>query len=178
MEKYQPEKCAGCGQNKTYVLAIDQGTVDIVKATATAIRLKGINCVHPTKEMEVPRLMWNRHYAFSEGKLTSTQIGNMTRARIHGLLARVKDEPGNWCLTRKGAEFLRGQPVPKFAVVRKVRDDDASHNECYWKPETYQVKIDQYQKGPYWEGYNYQIVEGRVVPAEARPLPGLAATPG
>ena len=84
---FEPEICECCGQAQTYLLPIDWGTALIVKAVARAIRLKGINAIHPVKEMEVPAKGWNYGMAINDGKLTSNQIGNFTRARVHGLIA-------------------------------------------------------------------------------------------
>jgi len=66
MIEYKPEKCECCGQTTTYIIGIDGGTVDIVKNIALFIGRKGINCVHPRKEME------------GHG-LSSNQVGNLSR---------------------------------------------------------------------------------------------------
>lgn len=180
---FEPEICECCGQAKTYLLPIDWGTALIVKAVASRIREKGINVVHPTKEMEVPAKDWNYKRAITEGVLTSTQIGNFTRARVHGLIARYKDEPGNWLLTRKGAQFLRGQRIPRLAIIRKARkladDKTASHKEEYFMPEEQTCTVHEIMhhgsKYPIWEGIDFDIVEGRIVqdlPAK-QPAPSL-----
>lgn len=162
--------CDHCGQAETYLLPIDFGTAVIVKAVAAKIRLKGINIVHPTKEMEVPSDEWSYKRAIAEGVLTSMQIGNFTRARVHGLIARHHTETGNWLLTRKGAAFLRGDVIPRLAVIRKNRKTDEnarSHKEEYFEPETYTCTVHEItQKGsgyPVWEGIDFDIVEGRIV---------------
>ncbi len=158
--RYTPEHCEHCSQTTTYLLAIDRGTVDIVKAFSVAIRLKGINAIHPTKEMEVPPKEYDYRRSMLEGKLTSTQIGNVSRAHRHGLLAKVRGAPGNWCLTSKGAQFLRGEPIPKFAIVSKV----TGHQIGYWKPELHQATVNEFKPDmEYWTGINYGIVDGRIV---------------
>lgn len=48
-----------------------------------------------------------------------TQI---TKLRIHGLIAKVKDEKGHhkarmWLITKKGWAFLKGEPVPRKVVI-------------------------------------------------------------
>lgn len=48
-----------------------------------------------------------------------TQI---TKLRIHGLIAKVKDENGHhqarmWLITHKGWQFLRGEPIPRKVVI-------------------------------------------------------------
>lgn len=157
MIEYKPEKCECCGQQKTYLLAIDKGTVAIVKQIARFIGEKGINAVHPRKEMEG---RW----------LTSNQVGNLTRARAQGLIARIKGKPGNYVLTKKGASFLRGDPIPKFAILSKV----TKHQIGYFEEEKYQVTVHDFNTtAEYWEGVGYDIVDGRVI--MARPEPRQAA---
>lgn len=148
IKEFEPEICPHCGQSMTYLLAVDRGTVDIVKAIAKFIGEKGINAVHPRKEME--------------GKaLTSNQVGNLTRARAHGLIAKVRGAVGNYLLTRKGADFLRGTQIPKFAIMSKTEH----HQIGYFEPEEYMVSVHDFtgEGEPYWQGIGYDIVEGRVV---------------
>lgn len=121
---YEPQKCHHCGQTMTYLLPIDQGTVDIVKSIASAIRKKGVNLIHPRKEMEVTSesvgAFSTMHDRIKNGQLTSNQVGNLSRARFHGLIARVSSEKGCYLLTRKGARFLKGDDVPRFAIISKT----------------------------------------------------------
>ncbi len=149
MIDYSPEKCECCGQSTTYVLAIDKGSTDIVKGVARAIEKKGINCVHVNKELV--------------GKyLTPLQMTNMTRPRSHGLIAHVEGEgmKGNYLLTKKGMDFLKGKRVPKYAIISKTEHRQIGYHE----PETLTTTIHECQgKGEYWEGIGYEIEEGRVV---------------
>lgn len=162
--KYEKEICSECGQFKTYLLPLDRGTATIVKAFSTAVRNKGINIIHPTKEMEVPAKEWSYERAIHAGVLTSTQIGNFTRARVHGLIARVKGEAGNWCLTTKGSQFLKGQKVPQFAIIRKSKAGERSHKDEYFEPEKFQIDIYELSKQEeVWMGIDFEIQEGRIV---------------
>lgn len=162
--KYKPETCDHCGQHTTYLLALDKGSTDIVIALAAAIKIKGINCIHPTKEMEVPAAEWTKERAYREGKLTSTQIGNLTRPRSHGLIAKVSGQPGNWCLTRKGAKFLAGHPVSRYAIMQKSTEHKPSHQIGYYEPEENQITLKQLKyEETYWDGYDYEIVSGSVI---------------
>lgn len=159
--QYQPEKCSCCHQTTTYLLPVDRGTVDIVRALAAAIFRKGINIVHPRKEME-NKLTPGMDYdlMIKEGMLTSNQVGNLSRPRFHGLIARVKDNPGNYCLTTKGAQFLRGSDIPRFAIISKEK----GHQIGYYMAEEYTVNIKDFAPDEkYWEGINFDIVEGRIV---------------
>lgn len=146
---YEPEKCECCGQTKTYLLGIDRGSVEILKGVARAIGEKGINCVHVNKEL-VGRY------------LTPIQMTNMSRPRSHGLIAHVRGEgmKGNYLLTRKGAAFLRGERIPKFAIMSKSE----GHQIGYFEPESLTVAITDFTgKEDYWEGINYTIEEGNVM---------------
>lgn len=144
---YEPEVCDCCSQKTTYLLGIDRGTVKIVKAIARFIQVKGINAVHPRKEMEGTYL-------------TSNEVGNLSRPRFHGLIARVKGNAGNYLLTTKGAKFLKGEAMPKYAIISKAQ----GHNIGYFEPETLRVTVKDFDKeGEYWEGVNYDIVEGDVI---------------
>lgn len=165
---FEPRICGCCGQAETYPLPIDWGTAVIVKAVARAVRLKGINVIHPTKEMEVPGKDWTYERAINEGKLTSTQIGNFSRAKAHGLIARYQPEPGNWLLTSKGAAFLRGDAIPRIRVrTKKGVTATLTPEERYWKPDEYQITIHEIlrrgSKTPVWEGIDFDIREGRIV---------------
>jgi len=162
---YKPDSCESCGQTKTYVLGLDRGTIDIVKSICVAIRKKGINCIHPRKEMEVAtRSKPDYQYLVTNGQLTSNQINNLSRPRFHGLIASVDDKPGNYCLTNKGLAFLKGQPVPRFAIISKAE----SKLEGYWHPDEHSVVIGDFKPDTeYWEGCNYEIREGVVVKLES-----------
>lgn len=160
-ETYNANKCSHCGQSTTYVLAIDRGTCDILKALSVAIGAKGVNSIHPRKEMEESGRRITYEEMVRRGRLTSNQVGNLTRPRAHGLIASIIGFPGYYCLTSKGAAFLHGKKIPKFAIMDKAK----GHQVGYWEPERYQVSIFDFRRdAEYWEGINYFISENRVVP--------------
>ena len=148
--KYEKQKCECCGQTKTYVLPIDRGTADIVRALAHAVRLKGVNAVHVQKEMEVPMKEANPIY----GTVTSNQVNNLSRPRFHGLIAFVRGERGVYCLTRKGAAFLRGEAIHKWAIVSKVEKHQVGYWYAYGPGDSRNmVTIAELGLSPeYWEG--------------------------
>ena len=160
-EKYVPEICDHCNQTKTYLLPIDRGTVDILRAVARAILNKGINAIHPRKEMEVNFKDWSNYDSMiKEGHLTSNMVGNLSRPRFHGLIARIKDQAGNYCLTSKGSSFLKGKEIPRYAIIDKT----TGHQVGYWMDEKYQVTLRSFSVDEeYWEGLDYDIVEGQVI---------------
>lgn len=129
---WAPDMCDHCGQSKTYLLGIDHGTYSITRKIADAISAKGVNAVHPRKE----------------GVLNTTEWCNIARPRFHGLIARVRGESGVYCLTRKGAAFLRGGVVPRYAIVSK-----SEHKQIgYVEPEVLTITVQDLSSAPYWEG--------------------------
>lgn len=167
---FTPDICHDCGQSKTYLLPIDLGTCLIVQAFANAVKRKGINMIHPHKEMQVPNGTWRIEHVNS-GYLSSIQIGNMTRARVHGLLARVKGEAGNWVLTAKGKEFLKGGRIPRLAVIQKTVKGNTSHKMDYYFAEVYTCTIhdilsENKQSVSLFEPIDFDIQNGRVVKNE------------
>ncbi len=159
---YQAEICSHCGQTETYLMTVDLGTVDIVRAVASAIRQKGENCVSPRNEMEVSKSQMSQlgyDRMIREGCLTSNMVGNLSKARSQGLIARVEGKPGCYCLTHKGAEFLKGASIPKFAIMSKVK----RHNVGYWYENEERVTMKELIKsGEYWE-IDFNIVDRAVV---------------
>lgn len=166
-DPFIPEVCECCGQSTEVRYGLDKGTADIVKALAVKIREKGENDVHIRDEMEVGTKNFTYMRLCNEGVVTSKMVGNVSRPRYHGLIAWVKFKnpvTGNWdvkeghyLLTPKGARFLRGEAVPKYAIVNKV----TKKKKEYWKPEKYTVTINELYKedDPYWEGIDYTISE-------------------
>ena len=167
LQKFIPHICEDCRQDTTYELGLDKGSALLVLAIAKFIRQKGINAVHPRKEME--------------GKvLTSNQVGNLSRPRFHGLIAKVQGNSGNYLLTPKGSKFLRGETIPKIAIVQKATISEAAHNIGYHLPEEITTSFKELVKNEqYWEGIDYEIVEGNIISANANnnfPLPFTEAS--
>lgn len=136
------------------------GAADIVRAVSAAIRKKGENRIYPRKEMEISQLQMKQlgyDRMIKEGCLTSNMVGNLSKARSHGLIARV--ESGCYCLTAKGAEFLRGASIPKYAVMSKI----TGHQIGYWHENEERVKLrDLIKSGDYWE-IDFNIIDRRIV---------------
>ena len=159
---YQPKVCTCCGQSLTYLLSIDRGSVDILKAISTAIGRKGINCIHPRKEMEISAGKIDYASMVQEGHLTSNQVGNLSRPRFHGLIAKVKGDnmAGNYCLTTKGAKFLKGEEIPHCAIISKEKN----HQIGYFEEDIYRCTIKDFTPDyEYWEGINFSIEEGKII---------------
>ena len=147
--------CECCGQTKDYHTSIDKGMVAIMQAFSVAVRMKGVNVLHPLKEMNANPGMTILE-AVRMGKLTRTMSGNTSRARSHGLLARIRGRSGNWCITRKGFAFLRGEPVDKYAIIDKLTGDTIGHIPGY-VVTIHDITKDR--SAVYWDE---TILEGRV----------------
>jgi hypothetical protein len=144
------ETCPHCSQRTTYWITISPGVVSILKEMASFIRRKGINAVHPAKEME------------ALGMFNSTRMGNLTQVKRHGLIAAIEGEPGNYALTRKGLAFLNGEPIPLHTQVRKQRVGKAA--ETIGHSEEH-CTIDQVMKNwkEWWVVEGFDIQSGRVI---------------
>jgi len=162
---FEPEVCDCCNQRTEYLLTLSKGIATIVKAVGAAIKNKGENVIHPAKEMQIQAEDWTYQKAHRDGKITSSHRGNFSNARIHGLLAKYENESGNWVLTRKGGDFLRGEPVPKYAVVAKSTTEAGSHLKHYWNAQDESVTIHDLTGDdmPRWEPVGFEIQEGSIV---------------
>lgn len=144
---YKPEKCVCCGQTMTYIFALSKGGVDTMKQIARAIEEKGINYFHARKELE------NRW-------LTSSQVANLSNLRSHGLIAKIKGKAGNYCLTKKGGQFLNGLRIPRYAIISKA----TKHQIGYFEPERETISVsDCNSKDEYWQGVGFEIEEGDII---------------
>ena len=144
--------CDCCGQTLYYEVTLSIGLADTLRVIVEEIKAKGINIVNTRKEL------------YDLGKITLTQYNNMTHLARLGMLANVNDEVGNYCLTAKAIKFLRGEPVPKGALVKKSSSLQHS-NTAFTTEETTTLK-DIYKAGGYWEVPGFDIREGRVIKAE------------
>jgi hypothetical protein len=109
--------------------------------------------------MELGKNQLEYNKMIREGYLTSNMVGNLSKARSQGLIARVEGKPGFYCLTHKGAEFLKGASIPKYAIMSKV----TGHNIGYWFENEERVKMkDLIKNGDYWE-IDFNIVDRAVV---------------
>lgn len=159
LEKFKAKVCTCCGQTEEYLMTIDAGTCDIVRAMSAAIRKKGENIIHPRREMELGKNQLDYKQMIKEGYLTSTMVGNLSKARSQGLIAQIEGKSGYYCLTRKGAEFLRGASIPKYAVMSKI----TGHQIGYWHENEERVKLkDLIKSGDYWE-IDFNIIDRRIV---------------
>lgn len=138
MKEYKSDVCDHCGQSTTYLLGLDKGSVDIVLEILKAVTARGVNEVHPGREMGL------------DGD-KKWYLTNLSRPRFHGLIAYVKDKKGYYCLTRKAGQFLRGHSIPRYAIISKSEH----HQIGYWEPDKHRITLQEAIKSdemPYWEG--------------------------
>jgi len=115
-----------------------------------AIDEKGINAIHIEKEL------------VQRGKLTGNQGRNCIHMTKLGLIAHIKDEPGNYCITTKGADFLNGKEISKSVTVKKRTESEGSRTTEH---SNEMCTIHDFQgKGEYWEIPGFEIREGRIIP--------------
>lgn len=156
--KFKPHTCEGCGQTTTYALALDRGSALIVLAIYNAVRKKGTNLVHILDEMVVDPAEYGGKYQamIEDGKMSVRMEGNISRPRFHGLIAQGK-EAGWYLITPKGAKFLRGEKVPRVAII-----DKRTHTKKeYLDPERDQATFGSLLKRetPFWQITNFEIDE-------------------
>lgn len=142
--------CPTCGQKISYEISLDKGTAEMIVEISKFIKQKGINVFSNTKEM-IAQDRYNFHSA-----------GNITKARAHGLIARIPNEPTNYCLTDKGIAFLKDEPIPSVAIILKSTKDSPSRVVGH---EGERIKISQLLDGfgDYWVVNGYEIRAGRII---------------
>lgn len=150
MKKFEPHVCECCRQTTEYDLGLDRGSALIVIAVMNAVHRLGRNRVHIADEMLSTDGSARLSEIVANGYMTHTMVNNVSRARAHGLIAFADHKGGGeYLVTRKGADFLRGRPVWKTAIVSKAE----SHTTGYYEPagETTVFKALGKQQ-PMWEG--------------------------
>jgi len=138
--------CEACGQKVTIRHeSMSKGLVDTLLTFADAVRREGRNKIHLQKEVN----------------LTKNQYNNFQKLRYHGLVYKVKDQPGYWLLTRNGGSFLRNElAIPKEVFVFNNHIVEKGH-KLVRISEFYKTSFDE----DYWQrnfsasifaGYNGQ----------------------
>lgn len=158
-EKWKSPVCEHCRQTTQYTLTLNRGAAEILVAMATAVYLKKRNEIHLVREMEIMAKDWNIQKAIDAGVITSNHSSNAGLPRAHGLIARIDGKEGFYCLTRKGGTFLRGEPVPKIAIMAKSTADDESHQIGYLEPDHLKTTIRELlaEGARWWSGPNPYI---------------------
>lgn len=141
--QFKPDTCSCCGQKLNYLLSLNKGSAKIVAFMLEAVRRKGKNDIHVSSELKPFGSVHNF-------------VCNMSRPRYHGLVAFTGDQRGHYCLTRKGGSFLRGEAVPKHAIINMV----TGHQDGYWRPEEETVTIGELmQKQFNWDDGQSEVIE-------------------
>ena len=142
--------CPTCGQSLGTRYCVTKGLRDAIRLMSSFIESKGFNAVHLIKEM------------VNVGILTANQERNLITHGIRtGLIAHIKDNPGNYCITARGYDFLGDNPVPKYAYA--VKHTKAIGTRTVRTSEETCRASDFNRSGEYWEGPGYEIREGHVI---------------
>lgn len=147
---FVPHVCETCGQTRDYEARLDAGTCHIVIAIANAVRRLKRNKVHLMQEAMAMTREFDGGFKqmIAAGYLTPIMIHNAFKARYHGLIARCGEVgDGEYLITRKGADFLRGKPISYSVIVTKV-----THTNAGYVDENDKVTIKQLLKeAPWWD---------------------------
>lgn len=140
----------------TWRAEIDKGVVDMLKKIALHIGNRKENRCSPTRDLDL--------------RISAAQRANVTKLVRHGLIAHVakaKGSAGYFLLTRKGAGFLRGEPIPKYAIIEKAFKGQKSHLLEYFKPELHTCIVYEFAdpEMPMWEGIGYDVMDGKTFPS-------------
>jgi hypothetical protein len=106
LTKLHDGECPTCHQNiKFYTYTVNKAAAVFLRAMA------GCGNEKQVKEIDISQL-----------GLSYSVRTQMTKLRLHGLIARVLDGDGNhkanvWRITRRGWALLRGEPIPKKTTV-------------------------------------------------------------
>lgn len=171
LQEFPAYGCQGCRRKHVfYKERLTPGLVLILRKVALAVEHYNANCIHVSRDLD---------FDGTPFRLTANDHGNFTKLRQHGLLAQAdeawvrghrSDVPKNkkgelywrgyWLITRRGGNLLRGDPIPRSAVVL--------HNHpiaTYPKDGT--VTIHDYEldplHNPLWDDRNYYAGEGRLL---------------
>ncbi len=154
-ETYHPTVCECCDQALDYRVGLSKGHVRLMAKFAAAIRAKGINAVVPSKELATGK--WGIPF-------TVTEMKALSQVRLHGLLAMSREHAGNWLLTTKGADFLRGRSIPRYALVLKRNKATSEHTTGYWEAERNMITAGELLKeGEYWRHIDFIVHESRII---------------
>lgn len=139
-------KCECCGQSLYTTSKLSKGNAEMMISIQKFIGQKGINVFHPKKEL------------LDGSFITANQRGNISHLGNHGLIAK-HHEAGNWVLTTKGLDFLKGVPVKKTAVIEK-----SSKTTVGYLTSDGFVTIQELMKSqPYWDVHNFEVKDGKVI---------------
>lgn len=151
MKKDKNKVCETCGQRVYTLSSLNKGIVNILIACSKFVEKKGVNVFHPEKEL------------LAHGYITANQRGNISHLGNHGLIAK-HHEAGNWVMTKKGLDFLRGAAINKVAVIEKATKTTVGYVSDAGQATLRDIIGNSEE---YWQGCNYEIHNGRVVPKES-----------
>ena len=147
--QYTEQKCECCGQTTTYASKVNKGMATFLHEISKAVQSSGKNDI-TMKDL------------LKSGQITHSQYDNRSHLRCHGFIASIG--VNRYCLTKKGAAFLRGEPVEAVAIVEKK-----THSNVGYLSDAdgviYMTTIKEIHRGKegYWDGWNYEIINGEPI---------------
>lgn len=167
--RYTAHTCDQCGQTKDYALPLSRGLAMATIAFYNAVQRLRRNRVHVAKEMVRPiEDFWGDdpkkayHRMVEDGYMTFRMEGNLSFLHRHGIVAAAGDEAGVWILTKKGGAFLRGDEVPRVAIVSKV----SGHQEGYWDEGGMTTISELLKASTVWWSAPITVNENETIPME------------
>lgn len=147
--KQEEHVCPTCGQGTGYFSTMNGGLCQTVIMIAKAIKEKGTNVINIRAEM------------VNTGKMPITNYTNIAHLTRLGLIAKVADEKGNYCLTRRAFDFFHGGQIPRWVRVEKKTK---THGSRKVESSDEFVTISNFPKHVTdWNGIGYEVKEGRVL---------------
>lgn len=117
------DNCEHCGAKlKKYIYPILPVQVSALQKFYNTVLEKNENCVHLQVDMDG-----------TDNELGRSERSNWTMLRFHGLVAKYRQDDGSqlrgyWLLTKRGAEFLKGElSIPRSVEV--YRNKVVGHSE-------------------------------------------------
>lgn len=92
-------KCSNCrAAIRVYRYSVNKQMATVLRKMRVAIDETGVNAIN-FDELDIPYRLGSQR----------------TKMRLHGLIKQV--EKNTWLITKKGGDFLRGEPIPKKVVA-------------------------------------------------------------
>lgn len=127
--KFTPHTCPQCRQTTNYDVTLSRGSATFLIAFYNAVRRLDQNIIHFGDDMVRDPKDFNNLRDMVEGGWCTHKMSEAfgTVLHRHGLIASTGRN--QWLLTRKGADFLRGEEIWKTAIADKT----TGHQSGYWE---------------------------------------------
>lgn len=109
---------------KSYWHALTPGLISALSKLLLAIQHYGRNSVHIHDEMKACK--------GAPFQLSDFEWNNFTKLRFHALAFKVEGKPGQWGITRRGGQFLKGHisvPARVKTFRNRVLEGETGHSK-------------------------------------------------